>query len=88
MQYATEIVSAYLTNEANPIALMDGVGDSISSSLGTYKEKIGLLKTARIVHARAFIPCVSEKISTDKPSKKDNERTQPKLNDIGNRIIK
>lgn len=87
-QYKNVRVSAYFINAPNPISRIEGIMFSLSSSLGTYNEYTGRLATLNIVHARAFIPCVSENISTDKPNKNDNVINKLILHESGRRRIK
>ena len=71
-----------------PNVEMQGVISLNRSSLLLYKAKILRRIIAKVVQANAFMPNVSEKISTKSPSKKDNVITQFVDRFIGNLTMK
>lgn len=59
----------------------------MSSSRGKNNSNIGRRIAANRVHANAFIPCVSEKISTQSPNKKDIVINQFTVTVMGMRMM-
>ena len=77
-----------LENVMMPNVEMQGVISLNRSSLLLYKANILRRIIAKVVQANAFIPNVSEKISTKSPSKKDNVIIQFVDRCIGNLTMK
>ena len=67
-QYTNVIVNKYFMNVTGPRVSTEGFGSVISSSCVTYNLTMEFLIAERIVHANAFIPAVSEKISIINPA--------------------
>ncbi len=87
-QYNNIIVKIYFEYIPKPNERIDGSGFVKSSSRGKYNRNILRRIIATIVQAKAFIPCVSENISMNRPIKKDNVNIQFVDSETGSFIIK
>lgn len=86
--YSNIIVKVYFKKDDIPIDLIETIPSVMSSSREIYRRSISRLTKVIIVHDKACIPCVLEKISTIKPVKNAIVKAQLILIVIGRRIIK